>query len=132
MIKKPIGEMKSESIKKVVEYFDHIAQRGTARDIGVSGAFMSSLCARGYMKVIGVQEQFVCIDEGSALYRKIEINIYAPTKPIRVMLSDYCDNINLLAETEKIKANAMIERAKDRLTSAQCLLGRIDFVTPSN
>lgn len=132
MIKKPIGEMKSESIKKVVEYFDHIAKKGTAKDIGVSGAFMSSLRARGYIGVVDTEEHFICVDERRNLYHKVEVNVYAPTKPIRVMLSDYCDSINFLVETEKIRANAMIESAKDRLTSAQCLLGRIDFVTPSN
>ena len=132
MIKKEIGEMRAESIKKVVEYFDHIAQKGTARDIGVSGPFMSSLCTRGYMRVIDTEEQFVCVDESRDLYRKIEINIYAPAKPIEIMFSDYCKSINKLAETEKSKANSMIECAKNRLTSAQCLISRIDFVNPSN
>lgn len=132
MVKKEIGEMKSESMKKVVEYFDHIAQRGTAKDIGVSGSFMSSLCARGYMRVIDTEESFVCIDERRDLYRKIEVNVYAPAKPIKALFSDYCKSINRLAETEKSKANSMIECAKDRLSSAQCLLSRIDFVNPSN
>lgn len=132
MIKKEIGEMKSDSMKKVVEYFDHIAQRGTARDIGVSGSFMSSLCARGYMRVVDTEESFVCVDESRDLYRKVEVNVYAPAKPIKALFSDYCKSINRLAETEKSKANSMIECAKDRLTSAQSLLSRIDFVNPSN
>lgn len=132
MIKKEIGEMKSESVKKVIEYFDHIAKRGTAKDIGVSGSFMTSLCKRGYMKVVDTEESFICIDESRNLYQKVEINIYAPAKPIKVMFGDYCQSINRLAEAEKTKANSMIECAKNRLTSAQCLISRIDFVNPSN
>jgi hypothetical protein len=132
MIKKEIGEMRSDSVKKVIEYFDHIAHRGTAKDIGVSGSFMSSLCARGYMRIVDTEEQFVCIDESRDLYRKIEINIYAPAKPIKTMFADYCHSINKLADAEKAKANTMIECAKNRLTSAQCLISRIDFVNPSN
>jgi hypothetical protein len=132
MIKKEIGEMKSESIKKVIGYFDHIAKRGTAKDIGVSGSFMTSLCARGYMRVVDTEESFICIDESRNLYQKVEINIYAPAKPIKVMFADYCKSINKLAEAEKAKANTMIECAKNRLTSAQCLISRIEFVNPSN
>jgi hypothetical protein len=132
MIKKEIGEMKSESVKKVIEYFDHIAKRGTAKDIGVSGSFMSSLCARGYMRIIDTEESFICIDESRDLYRKVEINVYAPAKPIKVMFGDYCQSINRLAEAEKAKANSMIECAKNRLTSAQSLISRIEFVNPSN
>ena len=132
MIQKEIGEMKSESIKKVVEYFNHIAQRGTAKDIGVSGSFMTSLCKRGYMRIVDTEEHFICVDESRDLYRKVEVNIYAPAKPIKAMFVDYCHSINRLAEAEKAKANSMIECAKDRLTSAQCLIGRIDFVNPSN
>jgi hypothetical protein len=132
MIKKEIGEMRSDSVKKVVEYFNHIAQRGTAKDIGVSGSFMTSLCARGYMRVVDTEESFICIDESRNLYQKVEINIYAPAKPIKVMFGDYCQSINKLAEAEKAKANTMIECAKNRLTSAQCLISRIEFVNPSN
>lgn len=132
MVKKEIGEMRSDSMKKVVEYFTHNAKRGTAKEIGVSGSFMSSLCARGYMKVIDTEEAFVCVDESRHLFRMVEVNVYAPAKPIKVMFADYCKSINELVEAEKRKANAMIECAKDRLTSAQCLLGRIDFVNPSN
>ena len=132
MIKKEIGEMKSESMKKVVEYFNHIAQRGTAKDIGVSGSFMSSLCARGYMRIADTQESFICIDESRELYRKVEVNVYAPAKPIKVMFVDYCKSINKLADAEKAKANAMIECAKDRLTSAQSIISRIEYVNPSN
>ena len=132
MIKKELGEMKAESLKKVVEYFDHIAQRGTAKNIGVSGSFMTSLCARGYMRVVDTEEQFVCVDESRDLYRKVEINVYAPAKPIKTMFFDYCKSINKLAETEKFKANSMIECAKNRLTSAQCLISRIDYVNPSH
>ena len=132
MIKKEIGEMKSESMKKVVEYFSNNAKRGTAKEIGVSGSFMSSLCARGYMKIVDTEEGFVCVDTSRDLYRKVEVNVYAPAKPIKVMFADYCKSINILADAEKRKANAMIECAKDKLTAAQCLIGRIDVVNPSN
>ena len=132
MVKKEIGEMNSESIERVVEYFNHIALRGTAKDIGVSGSFMMSLCKRGYMRIVDTEEQFVCINEEKNLYRRIEINIYAPAKPIKTMFYDYCKSIHRLADAEKAKANAMIECAKDKLASAQCLLSRIDFVNPSN
>ena len=132
MIKKEIGEMKSESIKKVMEYFNHTAKRGTAKDIGVSGSFMSSLCKRGYMRIIDTEESFICIDESRDLYKKVEVNVYAPAKPIKTMFVDYCHSINKLADAEKEKANSMIECAKNRLTSAQRLISRIDFVNPSN
>jgi hypothetical protein len=132
MIKTEIGEMRSDSVKKVIEYFDHIAQRGTAKDIGVSGSFMTSLCARGYMRVADTEDHFICIDESRDLYRKVEVNIYAPAKPIKIMFADYCHSINKLADAEKEKANTMIECAKSRLTSAQSLISRIDFVNPSN
>jgi hypothetical protein len=132
MIKTEIGEMRSDSVKKVIEYFDHIAQRGTAKDIGVSGSFMSSLCKRGYMRVVDTEDHFICIDESRDLYRKVEVNIYAPAKPIKIMFADYCHSINKLADAEKEKANTMIECAKSRLTSAQSLISRIDFVNPSN
>lgn len=132
MIKKEIGEMKSESIKKVMEYFSHIAQRGTAKDIGVSGSFMSSLCSRGYIQVVDTEEGFICVDERRNLYHKVSINVYALAKPITTMFDDYCKSINKLAETEKLAATALIACAKDRLTSAECLISRIDFVNPSN
>ncbi len=132
MVKKEIGEMRSDSMKKVVEYFNHIAQRGTAKDIGVSGSFMTSLCKRGYMRIVDTEESFICVDESRDLYRKVEINVYAPAKPIKTMFADYCKSINKLADAEKAKANLMIECAKDRLTSAQSIISRIEFVNPSN
>jgi hypothetical protein len=132
MIKKEIGEMKSEIMKKLVEYFNHIAKGGTAKEIGVSGSFMSSLCARGYMRIIDTEESYICIDESRDLYRKVEVNVYAPAKPIKALYSDYCKSINRLAEAEKSKATTMIECAKSKLTSAECLISRIEFVNPSN
>lgn len=132
MIKKEIGEMNSESVKKVLEYFNHIAHRGTAKDIGVSGSFMSSLCARGYMRVADTEASFICVDESRDLYKKVEVNIYAPAKSIKALYNDYCTSINKLAEIEKVKATTMIECAKNRLTSAECFISRINFVNPSN
>lgn len=132
MIKKEMGEMKSDSMKKVMDYFSHTAERGTASEIGVSGSFMSSLCGRGYMGIVDTREAFICVDESRELYRKIEINVYAPIKPINTLFNDYCQSINRIADVEKTKANSMIECAKNRLTSAQAIISRIDFVNPSN
>lgn len=132
MIKKELGEMKAESLKKVVEYFDHIAQRGTAKDIGVSGSFMSSLCARGYMSVVDTQESFMCIDENENLYRKVEVNIYAPRVKISRLCEDYARSINRIADTEKFKALSTIETAKAKLTEVQSIISRIDYVNPSH
>lgn len=132
MIKKELGEMKAESLKKVVEYFSTVAKRGTAKDIGVSGSFMSSLCARGYMSVVGTQESFMCINENENLYRKVEVNIYAPKVKISRLCEDYANSINRIANTEKVKALSMIETAKDRLTEVQSIISRIDYVNPSH
>ena len=132
MIKKELGEMKAESLKKVVEYFSTIATRGTAKDIGVSGSFMSSLCQRGYMSVVDTQESFMCINENENLYRKVEVNIYAPRVKISTLCERYANSINRIANTEKVKALSMIETAKDRLTAVQSIISRIDYVNPSH
>lgn len=132
MIKKELGEMKAESLKKIVEYFSTIAKRGTAKDIGVSGSFMTSLCKRGYMSVVGTQESFICVNEHDDLYRKVEVNIYAPKVPISKLCEDYANSINGIANIEKFKAQSLIEMAKDRLTAVQSIISRIEYVNPSH
>lgn len=132
MIKKELGEMKAESLKKVVEYFSTIAKRGTAKDIGVSGSFMTSLCQRGYMSVVGTQESFMCINEDENLYRKVEVNIYAPKVNISRLCEDYAKSINGIANLEKFKAQSLIEMAKTKLTDVQSIISRIEYVNPSH
>jgi hypothetical protein len=132
MIQREIGEMRSESMKKVINYFTNTAARGSASDIGVSGSFMTSLCRRGYMQVVDTESKMVLIDEYRRLYKEVEINIYAPRGSVARLYVAYADSINKLANEEKSKAETMLECAQNRLRDVQNLISRIDFVNPSN
>ena len=120
MVQKKFGEMKMADVKKVVDYFSH-SKSGKARDIGVSGSFMSSLCARGYARVVGTEDEFVCVD-GNNLYRKVEVNVYSLKFTPSALAVEYNTSRENMASVEKFKARMLIGKAQEKLRDADELL----------
>ena len=73
---KKLYELDREKIEKVVFYFEEHTT-GTATDIDVNGRFLTSLVTRGYLKITGHTEEFICIDSCDDVYKKYLANIYA-------------------------------------------------------
>ena len=121
MVKKEFGTLQMMNVKAVIDYFS-TNHSGKAKDIGVSGSFMSSLCARGYAKVIGTTEEFVLIDSYDNLYKKVAINVYALSIAPSTLAVEYNASRERMATVEKIKAETLIGCAKQRLLEAEQLL----------
>lgn len=119
MVKSSIANLNVGSILKVVAFFSD-KEQGKANEIGVSGAFMTSLRKRGYIKVVGTEETFVLIDQHNDLYRKMSVNIYGLVKPVNSLLEDYYDKAESV-EVEKInKAHAVIRQAEGEIKALEC------------
>jgi hypothetical protein len=121
MVKKEFGTLQMMNVKAVIDYFS-TNHSGKARDIGVSGSFMSSLCARGYAKVIDTAEEFVLVDSYNNLYRKVEINVYALKVAPSTLAVEYNASRERMATAEKTKAETLIGCAKQKLMEAEQLL----------
>lgn len=121
MIKKEFGTLQKNNIKAIVDYFTDNAE-GRAKDIGVSGSLMTSLCRRGYAKVVDVAEEFVLVDSYNNLYKKVEVNIYALSVAPSTLAVEYNTSRERMAKVEKTKAETLIDCAKKRLTEAENLL----------
>ena len=121
MIKKEFGTLQKNNIKAIVDYFTDNAE-GRAKDIGVSGSLMTSLCRRGYAKVVDVAEEFVLVDSYNNLYKKVEVNIYALSVAPSTLAVEYNTSRERMAKVEKTKAETLIVCAKKRLTEAENLL----------
>ena len=118
MVKSSITNLNRGSILKVVAYFSD-KEQGKANEIGVSGAFMTSLRKRGYIKVVATEETFVLVDERNDLYRKMSINVYGLVKPISSLLDDYCDKAEKI-EIDKInKAHNIIRHAEAEIKNLE-------------
>jgi hypothetical protein len=120
MVQKNFGEMRMMDVKKVVDYFSH-NRNGKARDIGVSGSFMSSLCARGYAKIVDTEDEFVCVD-GNNLYKKVEVNVYGLKITPLALAGEYNTSREKMAMVEKTKAEELIGKARNMLRDAENLL----------
>ena len=119
MVKSSIANLNRGSVLKVVAFFSD-KEQGKANDIGVSGAFMTSLRKRGYIKVVATEETFVLVDERNDLYRKMSINVYGLVKPISSLLDDYCEKAEQV-EIEKInKAHDIIRHAEGEIKALEC------------
>lgn len=121
MIKKEFGTLQVMNVKAVIDYFS-THHSGKAKDIGVSGSFMTSLCARGYAKVTDTVEEFVLVDSYNELYKKVEVNVYALKVAPSTLAVEYNTSRERMATIEKTKAEGLIECAKQRLTEAERLL----------
>jgi uncharacterized pyridoxal phosphate-containing UPF0001 family protein len=121
MINKEFGTLQKNNIKAVIDYFS-THHSGKAKDIGVSGSLMSSLCARGYAKVADVAEEFVLVDSYNNLYKKVEVNVYALKVAPSTLAVEYNTSRERMANVEKTKAETLIDCAKKRLTEAERLL----------
>lgn len=121
MVKKEFGTLQKNNIKAVVDYFTNNRQ-GKAKDIGVSGSLMTSLCRRGYAKVVDTAEEFVLVDSYNNLYKKVEVNVYALNVTPSALANYYNSSRKLMAKVEKTKAETLIDCAKKRLTEAENLL----------
>ena len=121
MVKKEFGTLQKNNIKAVVDYFANNKQ-GKAKDIGVSGSLMTSLCRRGYAKVADVAEEFVLVDSYNNLYKKVEVNVYALKVAPSTLAVEYNSSRKRMAKVEKTKAEILIDCAKKRLTEAENLL----------
>jgi hypothetical protein len=124
MVKKEMGTLKVDSIKAIVAYFSK-ANSGKASDIGVSGSLMSSLVARGYVKIIDTESAFICVNENRQTYQKVEVNIYALTVTPAALYAAYCESVEKIVNTKKERAEALIGEAKAKLTEAEMLLGKL-------
>ena len=121
MVKKEFGTLQMMNVKAVIDYFS-TNHSGKARDIGVSGSFMSSLCARGYAKIIDTVEEFVLVDSYNNLYKKVEVNVYALKVAPSTLAVEYNVSRERMAIAEKTKAEILIEAAQVRLRDAENLL----------
>lgn len=121
MVKKEFGTLQIANIKAVIDYFTTHCS-GKAKDIGVSGSLMTSLCRRGYAKVAGVAEEFVLVSPAENLYKKVEVNVYALIVAPSTLAVEYNTSRERMAKVEKTKAETLIEAAKRRLTEAEWLL----------
>lgn len=118
MVKSSITNLNMGSILKVVAFFSD-KEQGKANEIGVSGAFMTSLRKRGYIKVVATEETFVLVDERNDLYRKISVNVYGLVKPVGSLLEDYYDKAESV-EVEKInKAHEIIRHAEAEIKALE-------------
>ena len=121
MVKKEFGTLQKNNIKAVVDYFANNEQ-GKAKDIGVSGSLMTSLCRRGYAKVVDTAEEFVFVDSYNDLYKKVEVNVYALNVTPSALANYYNSSRKRMAKVEKTKAETLIDCAEKRLTEAENLL----------
>jgi hypothetical protein len=121
MVKKEFGTLQLMNVKAVIDYFS-THQSGRAKDIGVSGSFMSSLCARGYAKVTDTVEEFVLVDSYNELYKKVEVNVYSLKVAPSTLAVEYNTSRERMATIEKTKAETLIDFAKQKLTEAEQLL----------
>jgi hypothetical protein len=121
MVKKEFGTLQMMNVKAVIDYFS-THQSGRAKDIGVSGSFMSSLCARGYAKVTDTVEEFVLVDGYNELYKKVEVNVYSLKVAPSTLAVEYNTSRERMATIEKTKAETLIDCAKQKLTEAERLL----------
>ena len=121
MIKKEFGTLQKYNIEAVVNYFT-INKEGRAKDIGVSGSLMTSLCRRGYARVSDVAEEFVLVDSYNNLYKKVEVNIYTLKVAPSTLAVEYNTSRERMATIEKSKAELLIDCAKKKLTEAERLL----------
>lgn len=120
MVQKNFGEMRIMDVKSVVDYFSH-NRNGKARDIGVSGSFMTSLCSRGYARVVGTEYEFVCID-GNDLYKRVEVNVYGLKITPLALADEYNASREKMAIIEKTRAEELIGKAREMLRDAENLL----------
>lgn len=125
MVKKEFGTMRLMDVKAVVDYFTTKSDRGTAEDIGVSGAFMTSLHRRGYVKMVDTKPAFLCIDESTQTYKKIEVYVYALEVSPFVLMTEYKESRERMSEAQKTRAEALIEQAQEKLEHAKQLLQNI-------
>ena len=121
MVKKEFGTLQMKNVKAVVDYFANNEQ-GKAKDIGVSGSLMTSLCRRGYAKVVDVAEEFVLVDSYNNLYKKVEVNVYALSIAPSTLAVEYNTSRERMANVEKVKAETLIQAAQARLRDAENLL----------
>ena len=121
MVKKEFGTLEVANIKTVVDYFS-THRSGKAKDIGVNGSLMTSLCRRGYAKVTDTAEEFVLVDSYNELYKKVEVNVYALTIAPSALANYYNASRERMATIEKTKAETLIDCAKQKLTEAERLL----------
>ena len=120
MIRRNIGEMDSKQMMAVVNYFSHNTT-GKASDINISGAFASSLLARGLLVVVRTEEAYVPV---GGLFRKVNINVYAIARGLTVdgVYDFYMRGVETIVNRETTRAEEMIACAQRRLAEAQALL----------
>lgn len=121
MVKKELGTLQKNNIKAVIDYFTN-NKEGKAKDIGVSGSLMTSLCKRGYARVSDVAEEFVLVDCYNNLYKKVEVNIYSLKVAPSTLAVEYNTSRERMATIEKSKAELLIDCANKKLTEAKELL----------
>ncbi len=125
----PLGKMNIESATKVVDFYSsHTCDTpATAAELGVSGAFMTSLIQRGYAKVVGKRDcGFYPV--GNGLYRKSECNEYVLVVPVAMFWHDYAKSIEIVTNELKRDATDAIARAQNKLSEAKRLLETVDSI----
>lgn len=124
----PLSNMNIESAIKVANYFaQNPYAKATAAELGVSGAFMTSLVRRGYVNVAGERDcgfRYV----GDGLYRKNMAHEYCLRVAPVDFWNDYVLSTNNKANRLKDDATCCIEVAQHKLEEAKSLLAKIESI----
>lgn len=125
----PFGKMNAECVKKVAFFYNNYGADtpATAKELGVSPAFMTSLVDRGYARVVGKKDTgFYPVGDG--LYRKSEANLYVLTSPVAVLWKRYENSVVSLAMGDKYRAQKALKQAEYLFDEGQRKLDSIKGV----
>jgi hypothetical protein len=125
-IQTPIGEMDMEQMKYVISFFEKDpCALATSKDLGCSGAFLTSLVRRGYLHIAGTQDcGFIPIGDG--LYKKGEVNVYALSAPLHRLKDDFVHSVEHIADGKNRSIQETIMRAESRLREVREMLEQLE------
>ena len=125
-----LGKKDLAIVKQVAQFFKNVGATcpSSAADIGVSGSAMMSLMRLGVVKVVGVKECFICIDERQQLYRRYEANLYALTIPASDFWNLYVQGVKRVCNNNKRQAEEYISAAKYKLAEVESLLSKVSAI----
>ena len=125
-----LGKKDLAIVKQVAQFFNNVGATcpSSAADIGVSGSAMMSLTRLGVVKVVGVKECFICIDERQQLYRRYEANLYALTIPASDFWNLYVQGVKRVCNNNKRQAEEYISAAKYKLAEVESLLSKVSAI----
>lgn len=125
-----LGKKDLAIVKQVVQHFNNVGATcpSSAADIGVSGSAMMSLMRLGVVKVVGMKECFVCIDERQQLYRRYEANLYVLTINASDLWELYVQGVERVCNDKKRQAEDYVSAAKYKLAEVESLLSKVSAI----